>query len=190
MNLTVQMPVVRQAASARHGPRSSSFSVKCFNCGRSGHMRDTCPVPRRVPTPLPAGGYGLHTPRQGWMGTHLFRSGNVGRQCFVCGTLGHLAKDCLSREGGLAGGSSQRQYRPTGRVMYHQGLDTDVTAMCLKTVSVNTATDFPMQGSVKEMELSSSAGSCLRGTSGRCLTATSPRSQAMGFPKVTPRLHV
>ena len=56
MDLTVQMPVVRQAASASHGPRSSSFSVKCFNCGRSGHMQDTCPVPRRSPTPLPAGG--------------------------------------------------------------------------------------------------------------------------------------
>ena len=68
MYLTVQMPVVRQAASSRSGSRVS-FGVKCFNCGRMGHMRDTCPVPRRAPSPLPASGYGLHTPRQGWTNT-------------------------------------------------------------------------------------------------------------------------
>ena len=51
MDLTAQMPVVRQAASARPGS-CVSFGVKCFNCGRMGHMRDTCPVPRRAQSPL------------------------------------------------------------------------------------------------------------------------------------------
>ena len=99
MDLKVQMPVLRQAASARPGSRVS-FGVKCFSCGQMGHMRDMCPVPRMAQSPLPAGGYGLHTPRQGWTTTDSFRPGNVGRQCFVCGALGHLAKDCHSRAGG------------------------------------------------------------------------------------------
>ena len=99
MDLTVQMPMVRQAASAQPGSRVS-FGVNCFNCGRMGHMRDTCPVPRRAQSPLPAGGYGLHTTRHGWTSTDSFQPGNVGRQCFVCGALGHLAKECHSRAWG------------------------------------------------------------------------------------------
>ena len=101
MDLTVQMPVVHQAASALPGSRVS-FGVECFNCGWIGHMRDTCPVPCRDQSPLPAGGYGLHTPRQVWTNKYSFRPGNVGRQCFVCDALGRLAKDCHSRAGGLA----------------------------------------------------------------------------------------
>ena len=71
MDLTVQMHVVRQAASARPG-HQVSFVVKCFNCGRMGHMRDTCPVPRRAQSPLQEDGYGLHTTRQGWTNTDSF----------------------------------------------------------------------------------------------------------------------
>ena len=78
MDLTVHMPVVRQGASERPWPRTS-FGVKCFNCGRMGHMRDTCPVSRRAQSPLPAGGYGLHNPRQGLTSTDSFRPRNVGR---------------------------------------------------------------------------------------------------------------
>ena len=75
-------------------------------------------MPRRAPTQLPAGGYVLYTPRQGWTSTDSFRPGNVGRQCFVYGELGHLANDCHSLAGGLGGGYSQRQSRHTGRVIF------------------------------------------------------------------------
>ena len=59
-DLMVQMPVVRQAVLAPPYQRMS-VGFKCFKCGRMGHIRDTCPVPRRARSPLPAGGYGSHT---------------------------------------------------------------------------------------------------------------------------------
>ena len=195
MDLTVQMPVVRRAASARPGSRVS-FWEKCFNCGRMGHMRDTCPVPRRAQLPLPAGGYGLHTPCECWTNTGSFRPGNVGRQCFVWGALCHLAKDCPSRAGGPGARPQQRQSRPQGRAsMFHQEMDPkpgSVMYASLDTVEEegNEALGFPFPVVIAGGDLLSPLGSSLRGDSGRCFATTSPRSQAMGFSNLSPPLHI
>ena len=64
MDLTFQTPVARQAESARPLVRSPSSRVRCFNCGRTGHMRSTCPSPRRASHPVPYGdGFGQRTSR-------------------------------------------------------------------------------------------------------------------------------
>ena len=39
IDLTFQVPWARHAGSARPPKRSSSTSVRCFNCGQTGHLR-------------------------------------------------------------------------------------------------------------------------------------------------------
>ena len=50
--------------------------------------------------------------------------------------------------------------------------------------------DFPLQAAIKSGDLMSPMESSLRGDSGRCFATTSPRSQAVGFPKATSPLHI
>ena len=79
--------------------------------------------------------------------------------------------------------------------MFHQDVDHDqgsVMFACLDNVEdeAEDELDFPLPAVIKGGDLMSPMGSSLRGYSGRCFATTSPRSQAMGFSKVTPPLHV
>ena len=59
MDLTFQAPLARHAESARPPMRSPSTSVRCFNCGQTGHVRSACRAPRRSPPVMPFdGGFG------------------------------------------------------------------------------------------------------------------------------------
>ena len=49
MDLTFQAPLARYAESARPPMRSPSSSVRCINCGQTGHMRSACRALRRSP---------------------------------------------------------------------------------------------------------------------------------------------
>ena len=77
--------------------------------------------------------------------------------------------------------------------MFHQDVGPEsgsVMSRSLDTVEEEGELDFPLQVDIKGGDLMSPMGSSLRGDSGRCFATTSPRSQAMGFPKATSPLHV
>ena len=67
-----------------------------------------------------------------------------------------------------------------------------VMFVCLDNVGevVEDELDFPLPAVIKGGDLMSPMGSSLSGDSGFGFATTSPRSQAMGFLKVTPPLHV
>ena len=46
MALTFQAPLARHAECVRPPMRSPSSSVRCLNCGQTGHMRSACRAPR------------------------------------------------------------------------------------------------------------------------------------------------
>ena len=128
---TLQAPVARHAESARPHMRSPSTSVRCINCGQTGHMRSTCRAPRSSPPVMPfGGGFCQRTSRSPRSNADAFRAGGASPQCFVCGSSAHLARDCPSRSA-----SSGRP--PPGRVQTMQQLPVYRSQVRLRTSSAH-----------------------------------------------------
>ena len=67
--------------------------VKCFNCGKHGHIAANCPEPKRSPV-TNAFATGANKFPPGGRGS--------GPQCFKCGKRGHIARDCMFSIEGLS----------------------------------------------------------------------------------------
>ena len=98
MDLTFQAPLARHAESARPPMRSPSSSVRCINCGQTGHMRSACRALRRSPSAMPSsGGFGQRVSRSPRSNADAFRAGGASPRCFLCGSSNHFAQECPFR---------------------------------------------------------------------------------------------
>jgi hypothetical protein len=73
------------------GSSGKSPALTCYNCGRTGHMKNRCPYKNSKPTKKP-----VTNARSSFANPKANRSDD--KRCYTCNKHGHIARECPQRK--------------------------------------------------------------------------------------------